>query len=470
MLFNSLEFVLFLIIVYFTYWKLTHKYQNIFLLFCSYFFYGWWDWRFLGLIIISSVVDYIAGIKISSTEKKSHRKLFLLLSIFTNLGILGLFKYFNFFVDSLQNLFTSIGIPSSSLGTLNIILPVGISFYTFQTMSYTFEVYQGKVKSTRDIVQFFCYVSFFPQLVAGPIERAINLLGQFAKEREFNMEYATDGCRQMLWGFFKKIVIADSLASVVNRYYADPVSSSGGELLIATIFFAFQIYCDFSGYSDIAIGCARLFGFKIMRNFAYPYFSRNIQEFWHRWHISLSTWFRDYVFFTLGGSKVRSKLTHIRNVLITFTTSGLWHGANFTFIVWGFLHGLFYIPHIFIGKSRDKKSYEPSLRDIHKIIFTFIFVLLTWVFFRASSINEAIYIIQKIILEIPQINLSMLYPKRFLLIFILIFFEWLNRTHPHPLFVDRYPKLVRYSFYYLLVGVILFAGDFNYIPFIYFQF
>lgn len=350
------------------------------------------------LMFFSTLIDFVTGIFVGTTENKLRRKIFLFISIFMNLGLLGFFKYFDFFVVSLKDALSTIGMPSSSLSTLGIILPVGISFYTFQTMSYTIDVYQNKIKPTKDFIQFMGFVSFFPQLVAGPIERAGHLLGQFEKKRFFNYPFVIDGCRQMLWGFFKKIVIADTLAIVVNDIYGNVWGASGWHLAIATIFFAFQIYCDFSGYSDIAVGASRLFGFYLNRNFNFPYFSKNIIQFWQRWHISLSTWFRDYVFIPLGGSRVALS-KYIRNIMATFVLSGFWHGANWTFIFWGFLHGIYFIPYA-ISKNRDhykkEKESSPGLKDIHKIIFTFLLVIIGWIFFRAESIAQGVYIIKKI--------------------------------------------------------------------------
>ena len=297
MLFNSFEFLLFLPVVFLLYWFVFNKklnLQNLLLLVSSYIFYGWWDYRFLSLIIFSSIIDFYCGLSIEKAHTKTTKKKWLLLSMFINLGFLGIFKYFNFFSQSLQEAFQSFGYQIDTL-TLNIILPVGISFYTFQTMSYTIDVYRNKLKPTKDIIAFFAFVSFFPQLVAGPIERATNLLPQFYKKRQFNYANAVDGCRQILWGLFKKIVVADNCALIVNQVFDNYTEYNASSLLIGSVFFAFQIYGDFSGYSDIAIGTSRLFGFNLMQNFAFPYFSRDIAEFWRRWHISLSTWFRDYV-------------------------------------------------------------------------------------------------------------------------------------------------------------------------------
>ena len=358
MLFNSVTFAVFLPIVFLLYWFIFQrkfKIQNILLVVASYFFYGWWDWRFLSLLILSSLTDFVIGIKISSQLKKEKRavtspKFWLIVSLVTNLGILGFFKYFNFFIESFVSLLAQFGI-SQSYATLNIILPVGISFYTFQTLSYTIDIYRRKIEPTKDIVSFFAFVSFFPQLVAGPIERATNLLPQFNKKRIFDYEKAVVGMRQILWGLFKKIVIADNCAVYVNMVFENPQDQTGSTLLLGAIFFAFQIYGDFSGYSDIAIGTARLFGFNLMQNFAFPYFTRDIAEFWRCWHISLTTWFRDYLYIPLGGSRV-SKTKLVRNTFIIFIVSGFWHGANWTFIVWGAFHALLFLPLILLNQNR----------------------------------------------------------------------------------------------------------------------
>lgn len=473
MLFNSIEFIIFLIIVFLIYWRLNHRNQNIFLVIVSYIFYGWWDWRFLFLILLSTLIDFFTGLFIGATESKSRRKIFLFVSIFANIGLLGFFKYFDFFIASLKDALIFIGAQPTSLTTLGIILPVGISFYTFQTMSYTIDVYQNKIKPTKNFMQFMGFVSFFPQLVAGPIERASHLLGQFEQKRFFNYPLAIDGCRQMLWGFFKKIVIADTLAVTVNAIYGNVFDVSGWHLALATIFFAFQIYCDFSGYSDIAIGASRLFGFHLNRNFHFPYFSKNIIQFWQRWHISLSTWFRDYIFIPLGGSRVALS-KYIRNILATFVISGFWHGANWTFIFWGLLHGIYFIPYA-ISKTHDRykkeKESSPSLKDIHNIIFTFLLVAAGWIFFRAESITQGFYIVKKIALDLPNmLPLSELYPKKMFLIGIFVVIEWWQRNKAHPLQLGNIPKWIRWPIYYAVIILILFFGNFDYTPFIYFQF
>lgn len=336
MLFNSIEFAIFLPIVFLLYWFVFQrnlKWQNLFIVIVSYIFYGWWDWRFLFLIFFSSAQDYFLARMLINEENQRKRKWILATSIITNLGILGFFKYYNFFIENFITAFTLFGVQPN-IHTMQILLPVGISFYTFQTLSYTIDVYNRKLEATKDFVAFSAFVSFFPQLVAGPIERATNLLPQFYKKRQFNYDLAKDGMRQILWGLFKKMVIADNCAHYANMIFNDYESHTGTTLIFGAVLFAFQIYGDFSGYSDIAIGTSKLFGFNLMRNFAYPYFSRDIAEFWRRWHISLSTWFKDYLYIPLGGSR-GGNFSRAKNTFIIFIVSGFWHGANWTFIIWG---------------------------------------------------------------------------------------------------------------------------------------
>ena len=396
MLFNSIEYLLFLPLSFFLYWYVFNKKlngQNFLLLALSYLFYGWWDWRFLSLIIFSSIIDYTCGIAIHKAKKQIIKKRWLTLSMLVNLGFLGVFKYFNFFSKELAESFSTLGYEFNAL-TLDIILPVGISFYTFQTMSYTIDVYRKKLKPTNDIIAFFAFVSFFPQLVAGPIERATNLLPQFYTKRRFDYKQASDGLRQILWGLFKKIVVADNCALIVNQVFDNHADYSGSSLFIAAVFFAFQIYGDFSGYSDIAIGTARLFGFNLMQNFAFPYFSRDIAEFWRRWHISLSTWFRDYVYIPLGGSKGGTAMK-VRNTFIIFIVSGFWHGANWTFIFWGALNAVYFLPLLLLNKNRKNTNNIAenrlfiNLRELYQVAVTFILTIFAWIFFRASSITHA---------------------------------------------------------------------------------
>lgn len=371
MLFNSFEFLIFFLVVFTLYWGINRhlKLQNWLLFIASYVFYGWWDWSFLGLIFLSTVVDFFIGRKLYQVDKERARKWWLAFSMFFNLGLLGYFKYSNFFIDSFIEAFESLGIDLN-VSTLSIILPVGISFYTFQTMSYSLDIYQKELKPTEDFIAFAAFVGFFPQLVAGPIERASRLLPQVSKPRKFNYDQAMDGVRLMLWGFFKKVVIADNLAPVVDDIFNNYQDHSGGTLVLGAVFFAFQIYGDFSGYSDIAIGVSKLFGVELMSNFKFPYFSRSIAEFWRRWHISLSTWFRDYLYIPLGGSRL-GRWSSLRNVMIIFLVSGFWHGANWTFIIWGGIHGLLFVPLLLLNMNRKhvsdvvaESSWFPSIQRI----------------------------------------------------------------------------------------------------------
>ena len=480
MLFNSIEFGIFLPIVFFLYWFVFNKglkIQNILLLIASYIFYGWWDWRFLSLIVFSSVVDYIVGIRLSVTEEKTKRKLLLSISLIVNLGLLGFFKYYNFFIENFTQAFTFLG-QNIEANRLRIILPVGISFYTFQTLSYSIDVYRRKLEPTRDIISFFAFVSFFPQLVAGPIERASNLLPQFYKKREFLSTKAFDGVRQILWGLFKKIVIADGCAEYVNYVFDNQSSLGGSTLVIAAVLFAFQIYGDFSGYSDIAIGTARLFGFDLMRNFAFPYFSRDIAEFWRRWHISLSTWFRDYLYIPLGGSRVNT-VKKIRNTFVIFIVSGFWHGANWTFIIWGFLNALYFLPLMLLKKNRKntdtvaENKVFPNLREIFQMTTTFALTVLAWIFFRAENLKSALDYIKSIfsasILSIPYKTPILLLS----LTGVLLLAEWLQRDKQHALQFDtqKTPAFVRWSVYYVvIIGIFIFGKFDSAYEFIYFQF
>tara|TARA_B110000003_G_scaffold267919_1_gene296747 strand:- start:5657 stop:7093 length:1437 start_codon:yes stop_codon:yes gene_type:complete len=391
MLFNSIEFLVFLPTVFFLYWFCCGKNvkaQNLLILLSSYIFYGWWDYRFLSLIIISTIVDYLTGLAIYRSSKNGWKKFFLFLSLFTNLSILGFFKYFNFFIDSWLNVLSLFGYASENLWTLNVILPVGISFYTFQTMSYSLDIYRKDMKPIKDFIAFASFVSFFPQLVAGPIERAKALLPQIEKPRNFDYYQAIVGVRLIVWGMFKKVVIADSLARYVDIFYANPNDYMGLPTIVAMIFFTFQIYCDFSGYSDIAVGTARLFGIKLNRNFNVPYISSNFTEFWKRWHISLSSWFRDYVYISLGGNRV-GKIKNYRNLITTFIVSGLWHGANYTFIVWGAIHGILLI----LEKSFQDLKIKMTLNKYFKIAITFFITNITWVFFRSKDVNQALTVL-----------------------------------------------------------------------------
>ncbi|WMN06818.1 MBOAT family O-acyltransferase [Marivirga arenosa] len=478
MLFNSFEFVLFLPLSFLLYWFVFKKHlkaQNFFLLAISYLFYGWWDWRFLSLIAFSSLVDFIAGQQIEKSSTKARKKLFLWISICTNLGFLGFFKYFNFFAESFADMMNMIGVQANPW-SLNVILPVGISFYTFQTMSYTIDLYRGQMKAEKDPIAFFAYVSFFPQLVAGPIERAVNLLPQFKIKREFTYEQGADGMRLILWGLFKKVVIADNCALFVNEVFANYQSASGLELILGAVFFAFQIYGDFSGYSDIAIGTAKLFGFNLMTNFRTPYFSRDMAEFWRRWHISLSTWFRDYVYIPLGGSRV-GKGRAVFNTFVIFVVSGFWHGANWTFIVWGALNAIYFLPLLLMGKNRKntdtvaENRFLPNLKELWQMGTTFALTCLAWVFFRANSIVDANnYFFEIFQSEFLPSNFSLFkyYLPIIFLPFILI--EWKIRSKGFNSTVKIQNVISRIAVYFLIVIFLIVYGNFNQTEFIYFQF
>lgn len=476
MLFNSVGFPIFLAIVFSIYWLIGEgriRAQNFLLLVASYVFYGWWDWRFLGLIFVSSLVDYLVGAAMEREDDAGRRKVLLVVSLCTNLGILGVFKYYDFFVDSMISLLTTAGLRVS-VPSLRLILPVGISFYTFQTLSYTIDIYRKQIHAETNPFAFFAFVSFFPQLVAGPIERAARLLPQFTKPRGFDLQQAKDGLRQCLWGLFKKVVVADSVAVLVDHIFSQYYRFNGLTLAAGTVFFAIQIYCDFSGYSDIAIGTARLFGFKIMRNFAYPYFSRDIGEFWHRWHISLSSWFRDYLYIPLGGNRV-GRLRRILNVLITFTVSGLWHGGNWTFVFWGLLNGLYYIPQMVMGWGEHathtvaENRWLPNPREGIQLLGTFVLVNFAWIFFRAPSMSYAFSFIRQMfshpfdLATVPMTN-------HVLLCSFVLGAEWVQREKQHGLQIADLAVPVRWAIYYGLIGLVLFFGQTNETPFIYFQF
>ncbi len=396
MLFNSIDFAIFLPIIFILYWFVTNKslrLQNLLIVIASYIFYGWWDWRFLSLILFSTIVDYFIGISLSKQENLTKRKMLLWTSVLVNLGFLGFFKYYNFFLDNFITAFSFFGTEINA-NSLNIILPVGISFYTFQTLSYTIDVYKRKLEPTKNFIAFSAFVSFFPQLVAGPIERATNLLPQFYTKRHFEYSKAIDGIRLILWGLFKKVVIADTCSIFVDDIFQNYTNYSGGTLIVGAILFSFQIYCDFSGYSDIAIGTAKLFGINLMTNFRTPYFSRNIAEFWRRWHISLSTWFRDYLYIPLGGSRT-TKILIVRNIFIIFIVSGFWHGANWTYIIWGGLNAFYFLPIFLMKKNRKhlstttKNKFIPSFNELSNMFFTFILTVFAWIFFRSKTITDA---------------------------------------------------------------------------------
>ncbi|WP_435579659.1 MBOAT family O-acyltransferase [Gilvibacter sp.] len=477
MLFNSIDFALFLPLVFAIYWLVPSSklhWRNGVIVLASYIFYAWWDWRFLSLILVSTLVDFSIGNNLSRV-KRSSRKLLFWASIIINVGILALFKYYDFFAKSFTEAFHFLGLEIS-IDSLNLVLPVGISFYTFQTMSYTIDVYREKIQPTNNLVSFAAFVCFFPQLVAGPIERAANLLPQFNVGHKFSYAQAKDGLRQILWGLFKKVVIADNCALVVNSIFDNYSDASGSTLVVGAVLFAFQIYGDFSGYSDIAIGTARLFGFKLKQNFAFPYFSRDIAEFWRRWHISLSTWFRDYVYIPLGGSRVK-KSRAILNIIIVFLVSGFWHGANWTFIAWGLLNALYFIPLFILDKNRQhldevQGSNQLSfIKTLLQILFTFSLTCLAWVFFRSDSIGDAISYLKGIfsysLFSFPEFN------AWYLLILLLLFIvvEWVGR---HGLYaierIERpFSRPVRWCFYYVVI-ISLYVFGIKDQQFIYFQF
>lgn len=480
MYFNSITFLIFLIVVFLLFWFSVRKSQkmgNAILLLGSYIFYGWWDWRFLILIIISSITDYSIGRQLFKTTKNKRRKLLLFISIAINIGMLFFFKYFNFFIDSFETLFGFS--DSGGWNSLHIILPVGISFYTFQTLSYTIDIYRKKIEPTKSALTFFTFVAFFPQLVAGPIERAKRLIPQFEKKSTFNYNQSTSGLKLILYGLFKKMVIADQIATLVNTVYANPQNFSSPELILATLFFGFQIYCDFSGYSDIAIGTARLFGIELMINFKTPYFSTSIKDFWHRWHISLSTWFRDYVYIPLGGN-VGNSIKWMRNILITFVVSGLWHGANVTFLIWGLIHGVFYVSERFIAPLINLPK---KLKNLSGFLITFSIVNISWLFFRAESWEQAKFILSKILsfesasfLKLGKIlmHTEKLTEAGRMILFIFPLFLLLEIFIGKETFVEllnHSKRVYRWTLYFAIILTILFFGVLNAAPeFIYFQF
>ncbi len=482
MLFNSLDFCKFLPIVFILYWFVTNKNlkaQNFLLLAASYFFYACWDIRFLFLLIFSTFLDYFTGIKMSESQTIKRKKFWFWLSITVNIGFLGVFKYYNFFAESFAEALSTIGLTVHPW-TLNVILPVGISFYTFHGLSYVIDIYKDRIKAEKNIVDYSVFVSFFPLLVAGPIERATHLLPQIKKERTFDVKNIIDGCRQIAWGLFKKIIIADLCAQNADLIFNNAADHSGSTLIMGALFFTLQIYGDFSGYSDIALGTARLFGIELLKNFSFPYFSRDISEFWRRWHISLSNWFRDYLYIPLGGSKV-STLKKIRNTFIIFLVSGFWHGANWTFIIWGLLNALYIMPSIIFNTNRKNLDviaagkYLPSIKEIISVLITFSLTVFAWIFFRCKTVGEALYFIKKIFSssfftspKIPETTINLLIPY---FIFLLFFIEWIGREQEYALgnLDKRWPKYIRHLLYYfILFGVLFLNGRSS--QFIYFQF
>ena len=484
MLFNSISFALFLPIVFFLYWFIANKsikFQNIVLLFSSYFFYACWDWRFLFLLFFSTYLDYFTGLKMTTTTTKKPRKFWFWLSFSVNLGFLEVFKYYDFFAKSFAEAALGFGIQINP-STLNVILPVGISFYTFHGLSYIIDIYNEKIKPEKNFVDYAVFVSFFPLLVAGPIERATHLLPQIKTKRTFDYLKAVDGLRQILWGLFKKIVIANSCAKFANEIFLHQSDYSGSTLVLGALFFTFQIYCDFSGYSDIALGTARLFGIELLQNFAFPYFSRDIAEFWRRWHISLSTWFRDYLYIPLGGSKGGNWM-RIRNTFIIFLVSGFWHGANWTFLIWGFLNALYIMPSILFKTNRNNLNVVaqgqmfPSLKELFSMLLTFGLTVFAWIFFRSESLQQALQYIDKIasqsLFKIPYFfGIGTSLPLLAFITFFL-FTEWIGREKQFALqhIGLQWKKPLRWSLYiFLLLSVYYFAMIGSNQEFIYFQF
>jgi D-alanyl-lipoteichoic acid acyltransferase DltB (MBOAT superfamily) len=482
MLFNSLDFAIFLPIVFLLYWFVAQKnlkLQNALIVLASYVFYAWWDWRFLSLIIFSTVVDYLVGQKLRTEEKQSRRKTLLWTSIIVNLGFLGFFKYYNFFLENFVDAFSLFGMQINPNG-LNIILPVGISFYTFQTLSYTIDVYKKKLVPTQDFIAFSAFVCFFPQLVAGPIERATNLLPQFYKKRTFDYHKAVDGIRQILWGLFKKAVIADNCAEFANQIFNNSADMNGSTLVLGAIFFTFQIYGDFSGYSDIAIGTSRLFGFDLKQNFATPYFSRDIAEFWRRWHISLSTWFRDYLYIPLGGSRGDTWMK-VRNTFAIFLVSGFWHGANWTFIIWGAINAIYFLPLLLTNNNRKNLGVVaegkllPSFRELFSMLSTFGLTVFAWIFFRAENLNHALSYIfgvfSKSLFSYPVLLSKQDTVEILLLLFIFLSVEWFGRSKEYALQIIKSRSFYQhYLILYIIILTILFFMDSGENEFIYFQF
>jgi D-alanyl-lipoteichoic acid acyltransferase DltB (MBOAT superfamily) len=482
MLFNSIDYAIFLPIVFILYWFVTNnnlKLQNFLIVAASYLFYGWWDWRFLSLILFSTIVDYTVGRKLRIEKNQTKRKILLWTSILVNLGFLGFFKYYNFFLDNFITAFSFFGTEIKA-NSLNIILPVGISFYTFQTLSYTIDIYKRKLEPTKDFIAFSAFVSFFPQLVAGPIERATHLLPQFYKKRTFEYSKAVDGMRQILWGLFKKIVIADNCAEFANQIFNNSADLNGSTLVLGALFFTFQIYGDFSGYSDIAIGTSRLFGFDLMRNFNFPYFSRDIAEFWRRWHISLSTWFRDYLYIPLGGSR-GSTWMKVRNTFAIFIVSGFWHGANWTFIVWGTLNAIYFLPLLLTNKSRNnldtiaQGKLLPSIKELAFMLLTFGLTVFAWIFFRADNIGHAISYISEILspslFSIPKFAGMYNALITIILVGVFVLVEWQGREGQYAIskLGIKWKRPLRYAMYYAIIFAIFWFGGKEQ-QFIYFQF
>ena len=477
MFFNSLAFAIFLPIVFFLYWFVFNKTkstQNALLIVASYYFYSCWDWRFLFLLVFSTFLDYYTGIQIEKGKSEKSRKFWFWLSIIVNLGFLGIFKYYNFFADSFSDLLNSAGIKASPI-LLEVILPVGISFYTFHGLSYVIDIYYKRIKAEYNFIDYSLFVSYFPLLVAGPIERATHLLPEIKVKREFDLQKAKEGIYQIVWGLVKKVVIADTCATYANAIFDNYTSMSSFSLILGAVYFAFQIYGDFSGYSDIALGVSKLFGLDLLRNFNYPYFSRDIAEFWRRWHISLSSWFRDYLYIPLGGSK-GGLWMKIRNTFIIFVVSGFWHGANWTYVVWGFINAVYFLPLLLSNSNRNNmdeirlKFNFDSVKVITSILYTFILTCIAWVFFRARTITDAVLYLKRLVTD-REFKFQYLDNERYnyellLIIGLFILVEWNNRKKIEPLSGKR--SMLKIA---LAIAAIMAFGTFSdYKEFIYFQF
>lgn len=480
MLFNSIDFAIFLPLVFLLYWFVTNKnlrLQNALLLLASYFFYACWDWRFLFLLMFSTLLDYFTGLKMQDVENQKGKRFWFLLSVIVNLGFLGVFKYYNFFAESFAEAISRFGLHIN-VWTLKVILPVGISFYTFHGLSYVIDIYKDRIKAEKNFLDYAVFVSFFPLLVAGPIERATHLLPQIKKQRTFDYVKAVDGLRQILWGLFKKIVIADNCAEFANQIFNNSTDLSGSTLVLGAIFFTFQIYGDFSGYSDIALGTARLFGIELLRNFAFPYFSRDIAEFWRRWHISLSSWFRDYLYIPLGGSK-GGKWQQVRNTFIIFIVSGFWHGANWTFIVWGALNAIYFLPLLLTNKNRNNLEIvggdkSLTINDLFNIFLTFSLTVFTWIFFRAENLGHALQyvsgIFSKSLFSTPYYSGLGIAKPLFILIPFFVLIEWLGREQKYAIEKLKLKRPLRWAFYVFIIFTLGMYIKTEETPFIYFQF
>ena len=482
MFFNSIEFAVFLPIVFCLYWFVCNrslKWQNLLILTASYVFYGWWNYKFLGLLVLSTLIDYSFGFWVASDDRRK-KKLFLILSILNNLLVLGVFKYYNFFALETKAFLENIGFHVSPY-LLDVVLPVGISFYTFHGMSYAFDIYRGNFKPVRSFVDYAVFVSFFPLLVAGPIERAAHLLPQVKQKRVFDYTQAVQGCKLILWGLFKKVVVADSLAPVVNDIFGRYKYHSGSTLILGAIYFSFQIYGDFSGYSDIAIGTGKLFGFELLSNFKFPYFSRDVAEFWRRWHISLSSWFRDYLYFPLGGSR-NGKLVAVRNTFIIFLVSGFWHGASWKYITWGFVHACGFLPLLLINKNRShvldvvaEHRKWPSFYELLQMLWTFTFVTFAWIFFRADGFAHAIGYIKAIFVNHHNLMEAFLYKKGLPMIAFVILCDWLFRRDARNISIGIKNAYARTLVYAIIATITLIyfcinSTTYGASSFIYFQF